>query len=360
MEETCCPLYTIRCDAAAFQPSKSQRKVIRKVQNYLHRGASQDDESQRVKVEANPTPAPLEDDKRKTWAADDGPSTQSGNHRRVEGLMKSKVMRKNKYFEKLLKAGKEVSRKDNQDKFNKSKELKDLMPEDNNFMINKKILQSKENSKHRFELRLVKADLSDAEFRASLKESYEVYRKYQIKIHKDSPAECDIETYAEFLCDSPLVRETDEELRLVYGSYHQQYLVDDCIVCVAVLDLLPHCVSSVYLYYQPDWWGAQPSLSPGTYSALREIQLTQQLGLAYYYMGYYIHNINKMRYKGRFLPSHLLSPSQLSWHDISLCSPSLETHRLSTFQTVQSVQVTRQQVKKELFLHSFFSSRRLQ
>ena len=163
--------------------------------------------------------------------------------------------------------------------------------------------------------------------------------KYQIKIHKDSAQDCDLETYAEFLCDSPLVRETAEELGLVYGSYHQQYLVDDRIVCVAVLDLLPGCVSSVYLYYHPDWWGAQPSLSPGTYSALREIQLTQQLGLPYYYMGYYSHNINKMRYKGRFLPSHLLSPSLLSWHHITLCSPSLESQRLSTFNTVQPVQV---------------------
>ena len=335
MEVTCCPLYTIRCDAATFQPSKSQRKVIRKVQNYMHQGASHDDDRKRIKVEASTTPAPLDKDKRKIGAE----SPESINPRRVEGLLKSKVIRKQKHLEKLLKAGKEVSRKDNQGKFTKSKELKDLMPEHNNFVINKKILQSQENSKHRFELRLVKADLSDAEFMASLKESYEVYREYQIKIHKESPQDCDLESYAEFLCDSPLVRETAAELGLVYGSYHQQYLVDERIVCVAVLDLLPGCVSSVYLYYHPDWWGAQPSLSPGTYSALREIQLTKEVGLPYYYMGYYSHNLNKMKYKGRFLPSHLLSPSLLSWHDITRCSQILEKQKLDSFQSVPPSQV---------------------
>ena len=39
MEATCCPLYTIRCHAITFKPTKSQRKVIRRVQNFIHHGA---------------------------------------------------------------------------------------------------------------------------------------------------------------------------------------------------------------------------------------------------------------------------------------------------------------------------------
>ncbi|KAL0178590.1 hypothetical protein M9458_027484, partial [Cirrhinus mrigala] len=50
-----------------------------------------------------------------------------------------------------------------------------------------------------------------------------------------------------------------------YGSFHQQYWLDGRIVAVGVLDILPSCVSSVYLYYHPDF----SSLSLGTYSALR-------------------------------------------------------------------------------------------
>lgn len=38
MPVTCCPLYTIRCIANDFQPSKGQKKVARKFVNYLKNG----------------------------------------------------------------------------------------------------------------------------------------------------------------------------------------------------------------------------------------------------------------------------------------------------------------------------------
>lgn len=50
-----------------------------------------------------------------------------------------------------------------------------------------------------------------------------------------------------------------------YGSFHQQYWLDGRIVAVGVIDILPNCVSSVYLYYHPDF----AFLSLGSYSALR-------------------------------------------------------------------------------------------
>ncbi|KAK1905554.1 Arginyl-tRNA--protein transferase 1, partial [Dissostichus eleginoides] len=92
-----------------------------------------------------------------------------------------------------------------------------------------------------------------------------------------------------------------------YGSFHQQYWLDDRIVAVGVIDILPTCVSSVYLYYHPDF----ASLSLGSYSALREIAFTRQLQkqspkLCYYYLGFYIHSCPKMRYKlGRSVPQSL-------------------------------------------------------
>ena len=76
-----------------------------------------------------------------------------------------------------------------------------------------------------------------------------------------------------------------------------------------VLDLLPHAVSSVYLFYDPDYahwdWGK--------ISALQEIALTIEGGYDYYYMGFYIHSCVKMRYKGTFSPSYLLDPESLQW-----------------------------------------------
>ena len=50
-----------------------------------------------------------------------------------------------------------------------------------------------------------------------------------------------------------------------FGSFHQQYLLDGKIIMVGVIDILPHCISSVYLYYDPEYF----FLTLGTYSALR-------------------------------------------------------------------------------------------
>lgn len=55
---------------------------------------------------------------------------------------------------------------------------------------------------------------------------------------------------------------------------------------MAVLDILPKCVSSVYFMYHPDYG----FLGLGKYSALREIGLAQELNqtssdLHWYYMG---------------------------------------------------------------------------
>jgi len=50
-----------------------------------------------------------------------------------------------------------------------------------------------------------------------------------------------------------------------YGSFHQQYWLDDKLIAVGVIDILPACVSSVYFFYDPDY----SFLSLGTYGSLR-------------------------------------------------------------------------------------------
>lgn len=100
-----------------------------------------------------------------------------------------------------------------------------------------------------------------------------------------------------------------------YGSFHQQYWLDNRLIAVAVIDILPQCVSSVYFFYDPDF----AFLSLGTYASLREIALTRELqasspSLSNYYMGFYIHSCPKMRYKGKLYPSYLLCPETYTWH----------------------------------------------
>jgi hypothetical protein len=81
---------------------------------------------------------------------------------------------------------------------------------------------------------------------------------------------------------------------------------------MGVLDLLPHCVSGVYLVYHSDF----EKWSFGKLSALREAALTLEGGYQYYYMGYYIHSCPKMRYKGEYKPQYVLDPETYDWNPL--------------------------------------------
>lgn len=65
--------------------------------------------------------------------------------------------------------------------------------------------------------------------------------------------------------------------------------LDGEIVAVGVIDLTPQVLSSVYLFYNPKY----EFLSPGVFTAIREIEYTQRIqevfkaDFKYYYMGYY-------------------------------------------------------------------------
>ncbi|XP_074015318.1 arginyl-tRNA--protein transferase 1 isoform X3 [Numenius arquata] len=176
------------------------------------------------------------------------------------------------------------------------------------------------------QVRLVPVSFEDPQFKSSFNQSATLFAKYQMAIHKDTPSDCGENEFTRFLCDSPLEAENAPNgPECGYGSFHQQYWLDGKIIAVGVIDILPYCVSSVYLYYDPDY----SFLSLGVYSALREIAFTRQLhekapDLCFYYMGFYIHSCPKMRYKGQYRPSDLLCPETYVWTPIEQCLPLLE------------------------------------
>jgi arginine-tRNA-protein transferase len=139
--------------------------------------------------------------------------------------------------------------------------------------------------------------------------------------------------------DSPLNYESTEKSNTPgYGSFHQCYYLDDKIIAIAVLDVLPKCVSSVYFLYDPDYG----FLQLGKYSALREIAMTQELcnaglqDLHWYYMGYYIHTCQKMKYKGQYKPSELLDPETYEWYSYDQCALLLDKHKYVSFANPQT------------------------
>jgi arginyl-tRNA---protein transferase len=131
-------------------------------------------------------------------------------------------------------------------------------------------------------------------------------------------------TFTRFLVESPLIMKSSggqkgDQEKIAYGSYHHLYRLSDQLIAVGVVDLLPSGLSSVYLFYDPSY----RDLVLGKYTAMKEIEFCKKNSLPYYYMGFYIHNCEKMKYKSDFSPSELLCSTTLTWHPYTACTPLL-------------------------------------
>ncbi|XP_058080137.1 arginyl-tRNA--protein transferase 2-like [Magnolia sinica] len=160
-------------------------------------------------------------------------------------------------------------------------------------------------------------------------EEYALYRRYQIRVHNDKPDKVTESSYKRFLVDTPIIFVPPSGDGTVppcgFGSFHQQYVIDGQLVAVGVVDILPRCLSSKYLFWDPDL----AFLSLGKYSALEEIKWVKETqvhcpSLQYYYLGYYIHSCCKMRYKAAYRPSELLCPLRYQWVPFDTVKPLLD------------------------------------
>ncbi|XP_071375736.1 arginyl-tRNA--protein transferase 1 isoform X3 [Centroberyx affinis] len=366
MNKTCCPQYTIRCHALNFQPSRSHKKILKKISKFLSKGelpTGQGDgepmdsmceeagprEPTKVclsevecpaiteiqKEVADSKPADSETSRKDPASVSDGRSAATTPKPGIGADPSRPPCRKAKDLRKERRLQKEQMRQQaggvsslvtptpaTPTQTNQPKPLEDFISE---------LLP--DSPLHRLEVRLVPVSFEDPQFMASYEQSAALYARYQMTVHGDAPSECNESEFRRFLCDSPLEAESSPDgPEMGYGSFHQQYWLDGRIVAVGVIDILPTCVSSVYLYYHPDF----ASLSLGSYSALREIAFTRQLQkqsskLSYYYLGFYIHSCPKMRYKGQYQPSDLLCPETYVWVPIERCIPHLESARYARF-----------------------------
>ncbi|XP_014486231.1 PREDICTED: arginyl-tRNA--protein transferase 1 isoform X2 [Dinoponera quadriceps] len=378
MQQTCCPLYTIKCEALDFRISKSQKKVLKRIVKFLRKEWTNDnfadlDEGQqdnidinneevlnyakhhkRAQKNASKMNVSLVDDKlgdrmpidpvdtrtetasstsRNPTSASSSGQKQLANSERKSaphssdvktGLRKkAKLLRIERKQNKLLAQGKSQSeiesimREKKRQQQNCAKSLEELFDEVYTGM-------------QKLEMRLVRV-MSD-EFLDTLDTSASVYKKYQMAIHGDPPEECDRKSFFNFLVKSPLQPWVPDSggPPQGYGSFHEQYWLNNELIAVGVIDILPSCISSVYFFYDP----AYGQLSLGTFSSLREVYLTRQLSkiapsLKYYYMGFYVHTCPKMRYKARMRPSKLLCPETYAWLDIDPCLAKLDDEKYS-------------------------------
>lgn len=140
-------------------------------------------------------------------------------------------------------------------------------------------------------------------------EKFNLYKDYQIKVHKDLPESVTPDSFTRFLCDSPIKfvryyfnRELEADVEpisensntststasdlssnldspppyLDCGSFHHLYRYEGKLIGVGVVDVLPSGISSVYFFYDSDL-NQKENLNLGKYSSLREISFAQNV-----------------------------------------------------------------------------------
>ncbi|XP_055102915.2 arginyl-tRNA--protein transferase 1 isoform X13 [Symphalangus syndactylus] len=344
MNQTCCPQYTIRCRPLQFQPSKSHKKVLKKMLKFLAKG-----EVPKGSCEDEPMDSTMDDAVAGDFALINKLDIQCDLKTLSDDVKESlesegKNSKKEEPHE-LLQSQDFVGERLGSGEPSHSVKVHTVPKPGKGADLSKPpCRKAKEIRKERKRLKLMQQNpAGELEgFQAqghppSLfppKAKSNQPKSLEDLIFESLPENASHKLeFTRFLCSSPLEAETPPNgPDCGYGSFHQQYWLDGKIIAVGVIDILPNCVSSVYLYYDPDY----SFLSLGVYSALREIAFTRQLHekssqLSYYYMGFYIHSCPKMKYKGQYRPSDLLCPETYVWVPIEQCLPSLENSKYCRF-----------------------------
>jgi len=166
-------------------------------------------------------------------------------------------------------------------------------------------------------------------------EKYNIYKKYQIAIHKDQPNKLSPNGFKNFLGNAQFndIKKFDNTTNPIFpdkfGGYHMLHRIDGKLFAVGVIDILPTSISAVYLFYDPDYG----FLNPGIVTGVREIEFVREIKkslipeMKYYVMGYYIHTCQKMRYKGDFFPSQILCPVSHNFVDLKSVEKILEENK---------------------------------
>ena len=179
-------------------------------------------------------------------------------------------------------------------------------------------------------------------------ERFQIYKKYQMNIHKEKEVETTKSSYNRAwgttdLIDnkgiklpSDLNKKTKhpEMYPKKYGTYNFIHRLDGKIIAVGIWDILPTCLSSVYLYYDTDY----QFLDLGVFTAIREIEYVKSFhdlidnNFKYYMMGFYCETVQKLRYKGFYQPTELLDRYTMNYvylKDVQKLISDGKNHKLS-------------------------------
>ncbi|KAK6328957.1 hypothetical protein J4Q44_G00009350 [Coregonus suidteri] len=235
MNKTCCPQYTIRCHALNFQPSKTHKKILKKMSKFLFKGEMPTEQGDgepmdslceeggplghakvchsevespvitAIQTEKGDTPpAKFETPRKDPVSVPDekGPATTPkpgvGADPGRPVCRKAKDLRKERRLQKRQQVGGGVPASATS---NPATPVPLSQPKTLEKLINESLPDS---PLHRLEVRLVRSNPPSSEFKASFEASYQVYKLYQMAIHHDPPDKPTESQFRRFLCDSPL------------------------------------------------------------------------------------------------------------------------------------------------------------
>ena len=122
------------------------------------------------------------------------------------------------------------------------------------------------------------------------KNHFDLYLKYQNKRHSFiNNEQNNLDDYNDFLIKSNV------KSKLI------EFWDGDLLKIISIVDIVSDGISAVYTFYDPD----DDKVSYGTYSIIWLINWCKAHQLKYIYLGYWIGECNKMKYKTNFKPYEL-------------------------------------------------------
>ncbi|KAF9055236.1 hypothetical protein BDZ89DRAFT_1055831 [Hymenopellis radicata] len=271
MKRSCCPLYTIKLEALAFAPSKSQRKIVNRWNRFVLHGG--DDH---MEVDSSSKP---------------GQTSKKKASKTPEFVWPATI-----------------------------------------HIAEESFLAEGINPCHELEVVLEPSSFTTEKFELYKKYQEEIHHDEPGKNTRKGFTRFLVNTPLR-LEPIPYPATPPSHLPTHYGSYHQLYRLDGQLIALSIIDILPKCVSSVYFIYDKTWdkfsFGKLSALREA--SLAREIREAGVPSMTSLYLGYYVHSCQKMRYKGEYSPSFLADPETFEWYPLDKYKSLLDSNRYTCF-----------------------------